>query len=52
MAYGVLYFLFREWHSKPAFIYVQITGDILSVTLLAFVTGGINSIYTFLPTTS
>jgi two-component system sensor histidine kinase PilS (NtrC family) len=38
----------RDWNSKPAFIYVQITGDILSVTLLAFVTGGINSIYTFL----
>ncbi len=32
----------------PPFIYLQITGDILSVTLLALFTGGINSIYTFL----
>jgi len=48
MAYGLLYLLFSAWRRKPVFIYIQITGDILSVTLLAFFTGGINSIYTFL----
>jgi two-component system sensor histidine kinase PilS (NtrC family) len=48
VGYGVLYLLFKEWRSKPVFIYIQIMGDILAVTLLAFFTGGINSIYTFL----
>ncbi len=46
--YSVFYLAFKPWRQRPLFIYIQITGDILSVTLLAFLTGGINSIYTFL----
>ncbi len=46
--YGTLYLTLKQWRDRPLFIYVQITGDILSVTLLAFFTGGVNSIYTFL----
>jgi two-component system, NtrC family, sensor histidine kinase PilS len=46
--YSVFYLTFRGWRGRPSFIYLQMGGDILSVTVLAFLTGGINSIYTFL----
>ena len=48
LLYSVLYMTLKRWRRRPVFIYIQITGDILAVTLLAFFTGGINSIYTFL----
>lgn len=48
VVYSVLYLSLKQWRRRPLFIYLQITGDILAVTLLAFFTGGINSIYTFL----
>ncbi len=46
--YSILYLLFRPLRARPLFIYLQMGGDILSVTVLAFFTGGLNSIYTFL----
>lgn len=48
VVYGVLYIALKQWRRRPIFIYIQITGDILAVTLLAYFTGGISSIYTFL----
>ena len=44
----VLYMTMKPLRKGPFFIYAQIFGDILGVTLLAFMTGGIFSIFTFL----
>jgi two-component system sensor histidine kinase PilS (NtrC family) len=44
----VLYMTMKPLRKGPFFIYVQIFGDILGITLLAFMTGGIFSIFTFL----
>jgi two-component system sensor histidine kinase PilS (NtrC family) len=48
VVYAILYMAFRGFRKRPLFIYLQMGGDILSVTVLAFFTGGISSIYTFL----
>ena len=48
LLYTLLYLFAKPLRDQPLFIYVQIAGDILAVTLLAFYTGGINSIFTFL----
>lgn len=44
----VLYMVMKPLRTGPFFIYAQIFGDVLGVTLLAFMTGGIFSIFTFL----
>jgi two-component system sensor histidine kinase PilS (NtrC family) len=48
LLYTLLHLFVKPLRDRPLFIYIQITGDILTVTLLAFYTGGINSIFTFL----
>lgn len=48
LAYAVLYLAAPPLRQLPLFIYIQIAGDVLAVTLLAFYTGGLNSIFTLL----
>ena len=48
LLHAVLYALLRNRLQITILIYIQLLGDILSVTLLAFLTGGITSIFTLL----
>jgi two-component system sensor histidine kinase PilS (NtrC family) len=48
LVYTVLYLSVRRLRARPLFIYIQLFGDALSVTLLCLFTGGIVSIFTFL----
>jgi len=44
----VLFLTVRSLRARPLFLYLQILGDILGVTLLCFLTGGFASLFTFL----
>jgi two-component system, NtrC family, sensor histidine kinase PilS len=46
--YLTLYVAFAAFRTRPGFIYLQLAGDSLSITLLSFLTGGFGSIFTFL----
>ncbi len=48
LLYSVLYAAAPPLRDRPLLIYIQLGGDVLSVTLLAFYTGGLNSIFTLL----
>ncbi|MGA9751201.1 MAG: ATP-binding protein [Acidobacteriota bacterium] len=48
LLYTVIYLSARSLRDRPFFIIVQLFGDVLTVTLLALFTGGIQSIFTFL----
>jgi two-component system, NtrC family, sensor histidine kinase PilS len=48
LIYTVLYLAVRPIRARPLFIYIQLFGDVLSVTLLCLFTGGIVSLFTFL----
>lgn len=48
LIYTILYVAARPIRARPMFIYIQLFGDVLSVTLLCLFTGGIVSIFTFL----
>ncbi len=48
LLHALLYALLKTLRGHATLIYLQLLGDILSVTLLAFFTGGITSIFTFL----
>jgi two-component system sensor histidine kinase PilS (NtrC family) len=46
--HAALFSTLKHWRGAPILLYVQLIGDVLSVTLLAFLTGGITSVFTFL----
>ncbi len=48
LLYTVLYNVARGLRARPLFIYVQLTGDVLAVSVVSFFTGGVNSIFTLL----
>jgi len=48
LAYAVAFSLLRALRALPLFLYLQILGDIVAVTLLCSLTGGMRSIFTFL----
>jgi two-component system sensor histidine kinase PilS (NtrC family) len=48
LAYAVLYLAVPPLRRRPLIIHIQIAGDICAVSLLAFYTGGVNSIFTLL----
>jgi two-component system sensor histidine kinase PilS (NtrC family) len=48
LAYSVAYWLLPSVRNRQGFIYTQLCGDAVSVTLLSFLTGGLTSIFTFL----
>ncbi len=48
LAYTMVYWRLPTVRGLPAFLYVQLWGDAAAVTFLSFLTGGLNSIFTFL----
>lgn len=48
LAYAVAFSLLRPLRGRPLFLYLQILGDLLTVTLLCSLTGGMRSLFTFL----
>lgn len=48
LLYAILYGTFKALRPRPLIIYIQLMGDVLSVTLLCLFTGGIVSVFTFL----
>ncbi len=48
LAYTIAFWVYHSFRNRPIFIYTQLCGDAFSVTLLAFLTGGLTSIFTFL----
>jgi len=48
LCYAVAYWLLSTVRGRPGFLYLQLCGDAGAVTLLAFLTGGLTSVFTFL----
>lgn len=48
LAYAVAFSLLHSLRGRPLFLYLQILGDVVAVTLLCSLTGGMRSIFTFL----
>jgi two-component system sensor histidine kinase PilS (NtrC family) len=48
LVYLAVYLFTKAFRSGPGFIYLQLCGDSVAVTLLSFLTGGFGSIFTFL----
>lgn len=48
LLYLTIYLMFSGFRARPGFLFLQLTGDSLTVTMLSFLTGGFGSIFTFL----